>query len=180
MQAKMGILTKGEKNLSYQRNTWDWIDSATYSVTWGKSLKLPATHHPWHGYGNITHPELLKDLIICIRMYMLLLLLLLLSRFSCVWLCATPQRAAHQAPPSLGFSRQEHWSGLPFPSPHMHIHIHKRLRTMPEPATITLLWNHSLSFQTQCSQTSSNSRVPSTLGGPHEIWINEAKNFVVQ
>ena len=25
--------------------------------------------------------------------------------------------AAHQAPPSLGFSRQEHWNGLPFPSP---------------------------------------------------------------
>ena len=25
--------------------------------------------------------------------------------------------AAYQAPPSLGFSRQEHWSGLPFPSP---------------------------------------------------------------
>ena len=46
-----------------------------------------------------------------------LLLLLLLSRFSRVRLCATPQRAAHQAPPSLGFSRQEHWSGLPFPSP---------------------------------------------------------------
>ena len=32
-------------------------------------------------------------------------------------LCATPQTAAHQAPLSLGFSRQEHWSGLPFPSP---------------------------------------------------------------
>ena len=47
----------------------------------------------------------------------LLLLLLLLSRFSCVRLCATPETAAHQAPPSLGFSRQEHWSGLPFPSP---------------------------------------------------------------
>ena len=46
-----------------------------------------------------------------------LLLLLLLSRFSRVRLCATPQTAAHQAPPSLGFSRQEHWSGLPFPSP---------------------------------------------------------------
>ena len=27
------------------------------------------------------------------------------------------RRAAHQSPPSLGFSRQEHWSGLPFPSP---------------------------------------------------------------
>ena len=46
-----------------------------------------------------------------------LLLLLLLSRFSHVQLCATPETAAHQAPPSLGFSKQEHWSGLPFPSP---------------------------------------------------------------
>ena len=45
------------------------------------------------------------------------LLLLLLSRFSGVQLCATPETAAHQAPPFLGFSRQEHWSGLPFPSP---------------------------------------------------------------
>ena len=44
-------------------------------------------------------------------------LLLLLSCFSRVRLCATPETAAHQAPPSLGFSRQEHWSGLPFPSP---------------------------------------------------------------
>ena len=42
---------------------------------------------------------------------------LLLSHFSRVQLCATPEMAAHQAPPSLGFSRQEHWSGLPFPSP---------------------------------------------------------------
>ena len=46
-----------------------------------------------------------------------LLLLLLLSRFSRVRLCATPETAAHKAPPALGFSRQEHWSGLPFPSP---------------------------------------------------------------
>ena len=35
------------------------------------------------------------------------------SHFSCVRLCATPQIAAHQAPSSLGFSRKEHWSGLP-------------------------------------------------------------------
>ena len=45
------------------------------------------------------------------------MLLLLLSRFSRVRLRATPQTAAHQARPSLGVSRQEHWSGLPFPSP---------------------------------------------------------------
>ena len=45
------------------------------------------------------------------------MLLQLLSRFSRVRLGATPYTAAHQVPPSLGFSRQEHWSGLPFPSP---------------------------------------------------------------
>ena len=45
------------------------------------------------------------------------LLLLLLSRFSRVRLCVTPETAAHQALPPLGFSRQEYWSGLPFPSP---------------------------------------------------------------
>ena len=43
--------------------------------------------------------------------------MLLLSHFSRVRLCATPEMAAHQAPLSLGFSRKEHWSGLPFPSP---------------------------------------------------------------
>ena len=41
----------------------------------------------------------------------------MLSRFSRVRLCATLETAAHQAPPSLGSSRQEYWSGLPFPSP---------------------------------------------------------------
>ena len=34
-----------------------------------------------------------------------------------VWLFATPWTIAYQAPPSIGFSRQEYWSGLPFPSP---------------------------------------------------------------
>ena len=47
----------------------------------------------------------------------MILLLLLLSHFSRVQLCATPQMAAYQAPPSLRFSRQEHWSELPLPSP---------------------------------------------------------------
>ena len=37
---------------------------------------------------------------------------------SCVWLFATPWTVAHQAPPSMGFSRQEYWSGLPLPSPY--------------------------------------------------------------
>ena len=45
------------------------------------------------------------------------IILLLLSHFSHVQLCATPYTAAHQASPSLGFSKQEHWGGLPFPPP---------------------------------------------------------------
>ena len=35
----------------------------------------------------------------------------------CVWLFATPWSVAYQASPSMGFSRQEYWGGLPFPSP---------------------------------------------------------------
>ena len=49
--------------------------------------------------------------------YAALLLLLLLSHLSRVWLCVTPYTAAYQAPLSMGFSRQEHWSGVPLPSP---------------------------------------------------------------
>ena len=40
-----------------------------------------------------------------------------LSRLSCVRLFATPWTVMHQAPWSMGFSRQEYWSGLPFPPP---------------------------------------------------------------
>ena len=62
--------------------------------------------------------------------HQLLSLLLLLSCFSHVWLCATPLTAAHQAPPSLGFSRQEYWSGLPFPSPIRESEKWKRSRSV--------------------------------------------------
>ena len=37
--------------------------------------------------------------------------------FSRVWLFTTPWTTAYQAPPSMGFSRQEYWSGVPLPSP---------------------------------------------------------------
>ena len=46
-----------------------------------------------------------------------MLLLLLLSHFSPVLLYVTPWTIAYQAPLSMGFSRQEYWSGLPSPSP---------------------------------------------------------------
>ena len=40
-----------------------------------------------------------------------------MKSLSCVRLFVTPWMVAHQASPSMGFSRQEYWSGLPFPSP---------------------------------------------------------------
>ena len=67
----------------------------------------------------------------------LLLLLLLLSRFSRVRLCSTPQTAAHQAPPSLGFFRQEHWSGLPFPSP---VHESEKVKSLSRIRLLATPW----------------------------------------
>ena len=49
--------------------------------------------------------------------YPIYLLLGVFSRFSCVLLFVTPWTVACQAPLSMGFSQQEYWSGLPFPSP---------------------------------------------------------------
>ena len=45
---------------------------------------------------------------------------------SCVRLLATPWTAAYQAPPSMGFSRQEYWSGVPLPSPSLSIGFSKQ------------------------------------------------------
>ena len=39
----------------------------------------------------------------------------MLSHVSCVWLCVTPWTAVHQAPLSMGLSRQEYWGGFPGP-----------------------------------------------------------------
>ena len=88
----------------------------------GQPSTLDASHKPRLLSGHLTnlvqtgvsnrHP-LTQDVNCKLRLF----LVLLLSHFSCVRLRTTPQTAAHQAPPSLGFSRQEYWSGLPFPSP---------------------------------------------------------------
>ena len=80
--------------------TWIWTNSRMWWRT-GKPGILQSTGLQRHDWSDWTTTEKSAAL----------------SHFSCVWLCVTPQTAAHQAPPSLGFSRQEHWSGLPFPSP---------------------------------------------------------------
>ena len=60
--------------------------------------------------GDCSH-EIKRHLLLGRKVMTNLLLLLLLSCFSCVRLCATPEMAAHQVPPPLEFSRQEHWTG---------------------------------------------------------------------
>ena len=85
-----------------------------YLATWTGNSDLTA--QPWT---NQNEREKNENMYFLFREYFnqSKLLRSLLGYFSRVWLCATPETAAHQAPPSLGFSRQEHWSGLPFPSP---------------------------------------------------------------
>ena len=46
---------------------------------------------------------------------------------SCVWLLATPWTAVYQAPPSMLFSRQEYWSGVPVPSPPLSLDLCKHI-----------------------------------------------------
>ena len=55
--------------------------------------------------------------IFCIHIYILLGNYTCCAKFSHVQLFETPWTVAHQAPLSMGFSRQEHWSGLPFHTP---------------------------------------------------------------
>ena len=77
----------------------DWLDLFAVQGT----LKSLSQHH------NSKAPSLWCSAFFIVQLsrpYMLLLLLL--SRFSCVQLCATLLTAANQGPPSLGFSRQEY------------------------------------------------------------------------
>ena len=60
------------------------------------------------------YPHCENEYSLCSRVYSHCAVL---SRLSCVWLFVTSRTVARQAPLSVGFSREEYWSGLPFPSP---------------------------------------------------------------
>ena len=80
-------------------------------LCWARRMQQPHKTDVLLGdFGLVRETDISKDNCVNVT-------LLLLSRFRHVRLCATPQTAARQAPLSLGFSRQEHGSGLPFPSP---------------------------------------------------------------
>ena len=94
------------------------------------------------------------------------ILLLLLSRFSRVRLCATPETAAHQAPLSLGFSRQEHWSGCHFLLQCMKVKVKSlsRVRLLATPWTAAYQAPPSMGF----SRREDWSGVP--LPSPIQYW----------
>ena len=76
---------------------------------------------------------------------------------SCIRLLATPWSAAYQAPPSMGFSRQEYWSGVPLPSL---IHVSSFLKDSIQFSSVTqsclTLWD-SMDCSTQASLSITNS-----------------------
>ena len=77
-----------------------------------------------------------------------------------VWLLATPWTVAYQAPPSMGFSRQEYWSGVPFPSPD---EMYKAKKSAWRGST-GKIWN-KLSISTSSSDNK--------LKPMNKIWIHE-------
>ena len=93
-----------------------WLDGITDSMDMSLSRlrELVMDREAWHA---VAHGVAKGQTWLSTELNWGRKLLLLLSHFRSVPLCATPWTAAHQAPLSTGFSRQEYWSGLPFPSP---------------------------------------------------------------
>ena len=77
----------------------------------GTMIKLARLHHSALIYVK------LKGAFTIFKNFFILYCACILSHFSRVQLFMTLQSVARQVPLSLGFSRQEYWSGLPFPSP---------------------------------------------------------------
>ena len=88
---------------------------------------------------------------------------------SYVWLFATPWTVAHQAPIFIGFSRQEYWSGLPFPSP----------RDLPNPGIKLHLLHRQVDSLPLCHLLSNTKHL---VGGKVKIriWIHNPCLFCIQ
>ena len=89
----------------------------------------------------------------------------------------TPETAAHQAPLSLGFSRQEHWSGLPFPSPvqeseKLKVKSLSRVRLLATPWTAAYQAPPSMGFSRQ--EYWSGVPLPSPAHSPEGVVMNIA------
>ena len=83
-------------------------------MTWGLNNNRVPNDTLCSCSSHLCFPFLMAKYVACLCYHILKVKVKSLSR---VQLFATPWTVAHQAPPSMGFSRQECWSGLPFPSP---------------------------------------------------------------
>ena len=91
----------------------------------------------------------------------------------CVQPLATPWTAAYQAPPSMGFSRQEYWSGVPLPSPVVLLGQMKRKQTCLQRMVVSILelwserkpidWTRVKASHWQIPWDKNNSAITTTL-----------------
>ena len=87
-----------------------------------------------------------------------------------VWLLATPWIAAHRAPASMGFSRQEYWSGVPLPSP-KHCLLEKcKSKPQWDNTSYQSEWSSSKSLQTVNAGEGVEKRTPSCIVGGKTNW----------
>ena len=100
-----GILGKSSKKIRVLTSVFGGEETSHECNSMQKAKKQKNAVHVWRTaskFGSLQNGD--SKLISLFEV-----MLLLLSRFSHVRLCGTPQMAAHQGPLSLGFSRQEHW-----------------------------------------------------------------------
>ena len=86
-----------------------------------------------------------------------------------VQLLATSWSVAYQAPPSMGFSRQEYWSGLPLPSPNTSCTYLKEI--LKESAYIHLIVSQNVIWKSQIRSTSALVGYPWTSDRVFQIWL---------
>ena len=98
---------------------WSVSCSVMPNPLWPHGLQPTRLLCPWHFPGKDTGVgcHFLFQITIVKDVYQFLQSIVKLKSLSCAWLFSTTWTVTHQAPLSMEFSRQEYWSGLPFPSP---------------------------------------------------------------
>ena len=91
---------------------WNWSLPFPTCGTWSKLFNFAKPQFPksklydmMTNWGDNKSQCIIQCMCVCVCAH----------SFSHVWLFVTPWTVAHKASPSMGFSRQEYWSGLPFP-----------------------------------------------------------------
>ena len=103
--------------------------------------KLLLPFYPLYSYPSLALPD--QFLLLSRVFSWLKCKLYVLSHFRHVWLFVMLLTVAHQAPLFMVFSRQEYWSGLPFPPPGALFHPRIKLVTLKSPALASRFFNMS-------------------------------------